>query len=377
MYDVPSERTAKLEALKRNLYAIATTIAGLAALFAYVVDDAFPGSPVVRFVFGPAVALAALVLAFVFRMASIDLRKLEAGVYLGAGTVFVLRIAAQLWLFPVGGTIREVLADFEPWNATLFVFAFMALDTRTAVPAALALYAAEVALLGSYTLMRDPTTVSAADWNALVQGFGVSNAVMIALLYFLARTKEALARERTERNLYARIAHTDELTGIANRRQILAACQKELDRNARASRTFSVVLFDVDHFKRINDTLGHATGDAVLRRIVEIVGGSLRSGDDFGRFGGEEFLVLAYGADASTAVGLAERLRAALETDRAPGLPEVTASFGVATLRPDDTLTSLLARADHALYVSKHRGRNRVSSETPIPASDVVPSVAH
>ena len=125
----------------------------------------------------------------------------------------------------------------------------------------------------------------------------------------------------------------------------------------------SVVLADVDHFKKVNAEHGHAVGDAVLRDIAHVLRGSLRSFELLYRFGGEEFLLLLPGAHEDVAARIATTLRTAVESRRPAGLP-VTASFGVATAAGDD-LSTLIARADAALYAAKAAGRNRVERDEP------------
>ena len=120
----------------------------------------------------------------------------------------------------------------------------------------------------------------------------------------------------------------------------------------------SVAMFDIDHFKRINDTYGHHTGDEVLKRVAAGAAAELRSGDTIGRFGGEEFVIVLPDATADAASKVAERVRHAIGTDS--GTPGVTVSIGVAEMAPGETCDALLRRADDALYLAKNEGRNRM-----------------
>ncbi|WP_174275011.1 sensor domain-containing diguanylate cyclase [Sphingomonas bacterium] len=161
----------------------------------------------------------------------------------------------------------------------------------------------------------------------------------------------------------ATLAATDELTGLANRR----AFQRHLGRQIEASRelgqTFALAIFDVDHFKAVNDEHGHVVGDRVLQRVALRALGAVRSGDLVGRIGGEEFGILMPGANADDAAIVAERLcrsiESVVETEGKP-LPGVTVSVGVAAL--DDSMApgELMSRADVALYAAKASGRNRI-----------------
>jgi diguanylate cyclase (GGDEF)-like protein len=168
--------------------------------------------------------------------------------------------------------------------------------------------------------------------------------------------------ERTEAEAQ-RSALTDPLTGCANRRAFAARVTEELALLARGGVGFSVILTDIDRFKLVNDTHGHAAGDLVICRLAEVLGGGVRAGDVVARLGGEEFCVLARGADAAAAEGLATRLGEVLR-ERCVAAPSaeirVTASFGVAAARADEGWDALFARADRALYAAKTAGRDRV-----------------
>ena len=138
----------------------------------------------------------------------------------------------------------------------------------------------------------------------------------------------------------------------------------ELDRCSRDGSPFSLAIVDLDHFKNVNDTWGHAAGDEVLKALAETFRRALRPADVFGRFGGEEFVALLPAADADDAADIAERLRRLTE-ESAIATPEgvirVTLSAGHTTALPGDSPDDLLRRADSALYESKRSGRNRVS----------------
>jgi len=122
-----------------------------------------------------------------------------------------------------------------------------------------------------------------------------------------------------------------------------------------------LLLFDVDNFKQINDAHGHSVGDDVLVALARLVESSLRGCDHLGRWGGEEFIVLATHSDVDAATGLAERLRSLVEELRIEGVEQtVTVSIGVAVWQPGDSCKTLISRADDAMYRAKHGGRNRV-----------------
>ncbi len=183
----------------------------------------------------------------------------------------------------------------------------------------------------------------------------------------LLERKEALEKElRTANERLERLASTDELTGVANRRAIEEALRRDLARADRDATPISVVLIDVDHFKSVNDTWGHATGDAVLSAVGKLMQQLLRASDVAGRWGGEEFLCILPNTDAQGATVVAERLRTGLplNTVAGPRGPvQVTASFGVATVRGPgcrNAAEGIMRRADSALYSAKEQGRDRV-----------------
>lgn len=158
------------------------------------------------------------------------------------------------------------------------------------------------------------------------------------------------------------LATTDSLTGINNRRNFFALAADEIARSKRYDRPLTVLMFDIDHFKRINDTHGHAVGDAVLKAVAQMCITTLRETDVLGRLGGEEFAILL--PEAEDGWEQAERLRSTLERLRTPvpdgGEVRATVSVGTATARPDDVaIDRLLGRADRALYAAKQAGRNR------------------
>ncbi len=151
----------------------------------------------------------------------------------------------------------------------------------------------------------------------------------------------------------------DSLTGIANRRFADRTLAREIDRMTRAGSELSIALVDIDHFKRVNDTYGHNTGDAVLQRVARILSEVARGSDVVARWGGEEFLaILPVGLEGARVFG--ERARVALEADVAPDLPRITISVGLAEVGPGEAPVAAIARADARLYEAKQRGRNRV-----------------
>ena len=184
--------------------------------------------------------------------------------------------------------------------------------------------------------------------------------VLLVLMLWLA-----WRQWRQSRRLH-RLALTDPLTGISNRRHIEHMLHMAVDEARRAHRGLTVIMLDVDHFKRVNDSHGHPVGDQVLEQIVQACQGALRQFDRLGRMGGEEFLVVLPDTDLEGGLQVAERLRANVAAAR-PTVADVelqlSISLGVAQLRHADTgAASLVRRADAALYHAKDNGRNRVEA---------------
>ncbi len=211
-----------------------------------------------------------------------------------------------------------------------------------------------------------PRSISVQACNLPNSSGGVSRVVAV-----VRDVTDQVERERrleqsreialTEAHRARELASTDPLTGLANRRRIMAALDKIVVHSHRYDEPLSLIVFDIDHFKSVNDTHGHPEGDRVLKRMAEIALRQARDSDLVGRVGGEEFVWIVPGADEGLARIMAERLRQAIAAGSAVGsVPAVTASVGFAELTRDDTALTLFARADKALYDAKDSGRNRV-----------------
>lgn len=177
--------------------------------------------------------------------------------------------------------------------------------------------------------------------------------------------QDLLDKERTRAMRLAAeaqyLAQTDPLTGLANRRRTMSQLEKCIEQCENEGRPLSLIMFDIDHFKNVNDTFGHQVGDEVLVRVAEIARGEVRASDLIGRTGGEEFVWLLPGAKHGEAENAADRLcRTIADGSGVNGLPRVTASIGYAIWQEGDTASTLLGKADAALYEAKGAGRNRV-----------------
>ena len=244
--------------------------------------------------------------------------------------------------------------------AIVFILAYLAYDTRVGLRMSLGVYAVTVLVL----LVRVvPDLAVGASYTQAVTFLRVSafHGAFVVLLYGLAHVKEQLAEERSHAEDMSRLAHTDALTGLANRRALQDTIDQRIADAQRYDRPLSLLMLDLDLFKAINDRHGHPVGDAVLRETAALLIAVLRANDVIGRWGGEEFVVIAPETDELAAQQLAERCRAELDEHAFEQVPEgVTASIGVASFHPDDTARDLVKRADDALYEAKRAGRNRV-----------------
>jgi diguanylate cyclase (GGDEF)-like protein len=160
------------------------------------------------------------------------------------------------------------------------------------------------------------------------------------------------------------LARTDALTGLANRRTLDELLARELARANRQHQPLTLILADIDYFKRINDIHGHVMGDQVLSALGRVFGSQVRTYDTAARYGGEEFALLFPATACPEGIAIAERLRKQVSAIQVPGCPErITVSFGVATLAENESAEAFIARTDAALYRAKNGGRNRVEAD--------------
>ncbi len=254
------------------------------------------------------------------------------------------------------------LATFAQWFPLVYTAAFIFLDTRQAIMISAVIY---LSLL-SPTLLIVAITGSqfwADTTNAVLMNMIFSHPVYVVVLLGIAQLKEHYVRVKAQADIMSVAASVDHLTGASNRRSISHVLQQSLQRAQDTGSAMAVMLLDIDNFKRINDGYGHDVGDQVLIDVAEFLRLQLRASDCFGRWGGEEFLVVVPDTRPGTVLLLAERLRAQIADRCQPQVGRVTISFGVALSAFGDTPTLLLKRADEALYRAKQRGRNRIEMQ--------------
>ncbi|SDZ21624.1 GGDEF domain-containing protein [Tindallia californiensis] len=176
---------------------------------------------------------------------------------------------------------------------------------------------------------------------------------------FLALRHHSYAFEETHSQLETAVS-TDTLTTLYNRGKLDSALSIMLSRYHQHKHPFSILLIDMDHFKRINDTYGHPAGDRVLKEFAQILTHNIRKTDIAGRWGGEEFMIILPDANSSIAYTISEKIRKAAQNNLLIGNHKVTVSIGITEVQHRDTLSRIIKRVDNALYQAKHQGRNRV-----------------
>lgn len=273
--------------------------------------------------------------------------------------VFSLTVSESLWQRQIIGNLIAALQ---------ILLAAMVILWQTGERPALRWLMGASGLIGAAMLaLRAVDVFQAGDAQCMAQVKTMSMSLMF-LSFFIFRFTFMfgfiLLIEGRQREAVTRLARLDSLTEAYNRRTFIELAERELGRCRRHGRSISLLIFDLDYFKRINDTHGHMAGDEVLCRVKEVVEDCLRSADLLARYGGEEFVVLMPETDPPGALRLAERLRLAIAALPMRNETAVTVSLGVAGTTKVDaacTLDGLLAEADKALYAAKAAGRNRVA----------------
>jgi diguanylate cyclase (GGDEF)-like protein len=282
---------------------------------------------------------------------------------------------AALLRFEAGES--EVYAEETRGDRTFFRYMIPLLTT----PGCLQCHAAQGYeagdVRGGISLAMDITAFRQAMTSNHILGLGLiaaATAVVLACFYYFSI--RLMRQLRQAQQSLADMAVTDDLTGLANRRRFFERLEEEMDRALRYGSDLSLIMLDIDHFKRVNDTFGHPVGDTVLAEVARLLTANLRTSDIVARYGGEEFAVLIPGVDENEAARAAEKIRVVMEVNDLflDGPPiKVTVSAGVAALKSlpaaRPTRDQLIRSADKALYRAKREGRNRVCVHRPETAS--------
>lgn len=346
---------------KRRVYAFllpAATVGALVVVAGAAWWRAVPTSFALCF---GAFGLGTAGLAGALRTGSLPLRRIEVALLGLATTTALLATACDLYLEPIGAAAGWGALAVWVWLPPLQVLAFLMLADRTALRFALLVPLAYVVVALPYALGSGQGTGTSAAPLLALQAM-VAGGMTALALYVLSGFQRRLRTVEATAVAMHELANTDALTGVPNRRRAEQTLQLEMRRSQRYRRALSVVLLDLDDFKRLNDVHGHALGDEVLVALAERLSLALRSSDTFARWGGEEFLVVAPETTLADAVVLAEALRGRMRLAPLVANHAVRASFGVAEFRPGEPLSDLLRRADDALYEAKRSGKDCVRS---------------
>ena len=302
----------------------------------------------------PVLALANVASVLIYVLAAILIQR-------GRVNTATLLVATEVLVHGVVATAMIGWdAGFHHYIVLILPFALVSAYYRISVRLALAL-AVGLGYMGLDYLYRQAEPAVVVPAPLLSSLHYINLATMLAIMGVLASTYHRLVRG-SERRLHE-LACTDPLTQLRNRRFMMEVAQHEAAVFERGGRPLSILLGDVDHFKRINDHHGHAVGDAVLRAIARVLREGVREVDHVARWGGEEFLVLLPGTELDEAQQVADRLRlAVLSLVEVEGRRELGLgiTLGLAELRPGESIEQALVRADRALYEGKQAGRNRV-----------------
>ncbi|MEL6870090.1 MAG: GGDEF domain-containing protein [Pseudomonadota bacterium] len=312
-----------------ELILLAMTMAGSFAVFPFAITRLMQGEWLLGALDLSLVVSLLLISSYVFRthkteFASIAVCALSVGAIVG--TVYIKGVSQVFWTFP-----------------TVLIVFYLLTPTR-------ALFACAVALT-----MLLPKLLTGNDTMTLMTTLST---IVLTIAFSYAFSKQTA----NQRDQLVRLATKDPLTGASNRRALSAKLDEIIAQHRREPVTASILMIDLDHFKRVNDKFGHAAGDQVLIGLVRVIKQRIRSTDSVFRIGGEEFAVLSQRLDEEAAEALGEDLRVLVEAARLAEDYPITISVGVAQLRNGETFDDWLRRGDNALYAAKDQGRNRVIS---------------
>ena len=318
-------------------------------------------SPTLRAVFGVNVVFHPVMATIVWKRL-LPLRIVDLTCLFFASSICAACMALRLYSPTYGANI-----DLEPlylWIPIIYVFAFTLPDHRSSLKISLV----NLALFFSISLPYLLRNFDQPGSNFTIQLHIVSG-VMIAALYFFSSHVQRFQMAQLTVDELAHLANTDELTHLANRRRLTEAIEHELMRYTRYGHPFSIIAFDIDHFKAVNDRFGHRGGDECLVALAARITRILRKVDTLGRWGGEEFIVILPETGFDETVRKAGSLCSHVAATPIVGEHAITISCGVTSAISGDTTEHLVRRADVALYTAKRNGRNRaegVLAETPL-----------
>lgn len=259
-------------------------------------------------------------------------------------------------MYQIAGTLQ--------WLPLAFGLSYLFLNNRAAIGITLCVLVYEIATFSYKILASDVRFELGENLQALLWTSLIAQVMYACLFVAIVYIKLNARTAQTQAQAMSKKALTDPLTKVVNRRGLDYALERAtLDRHANGRA--ALFILDVDHFKRVNDTYGHPAGDRVLTEIASLLSTQIRNRDTLGRWGGEEFMVIAPGLPPNAALELGERLRTTIEQATFPKAGSLTISIGVSELEVGTPTQTAVDAADHALYRAKNLGRNRVEYGSP------------
>jgi diguanylate cyclase (GGDEF)-like protein len=277
-------------------------------------------------------------------------RWLHLLTYVGVSTYL---ISSSIWHHMMGD---DALSNAAQWLGLNYVIAYLFLGVKKAVPTTLVVFA--VTLFGHYIVLIHQ--YSASDTLGLVIHMGVSHMVYIVLLWMVLRIRVERDQELQRANQLEYYVHMDPLTRVLNRRGLENALRDAEIWWQRERRHYAILIIDIDHFKQINDRFGHLVGDRVLVELSKRISHLHDRDDVFGRWGGEEFLILTRSKTHQEVLSYAEYFRDAINLLKVGEVKQITASIGISYSEEAETSLQVLNIADKNLYAAKHSGRNQI-----------------
>lgn len=352
-----------LEESQRNTYVIVLLVGLLGAILALVTNEVIGTiSGFTRLIFYVTIALLASQSLLLYSR-RVRVAAARETVYVGVSIVLLSVFVYALYAQPSRLLEQVSLVSLYLWFPFVYLFISLVYESRGVLARSWTLYLLSVCVSLPHAVATVGSTDPFEGFQSLGQ-FYITSASFIAMLYFFSQMKGKLRETQAAADQMTLLAQTDALTNIPNRRAIEALLEQEVQRASRYDVPLSLIVFDLDHFKQLNDSFGHDVGDEVLIEVARMVESCLRGSDRFGRWGGEEFTVLTTETSFAPAYQLADRIRQTIEDHEFEQEYRLSASFGVATHSPGDSAATLFKRADIALYRAKSLGRNRIEPES-------------
>ncbi|MBK1733869.1 hypothetical protein CKO15_00955 [Halorhodospira abdelmalekii] len=349
-----------LNQLKRGVYCLALFVGSLVLFSSWWMRE--PDDLFIQFVY-PVFILLFLLFCGVLCYQRTLTQRFERLLLISAGALVFSRL---IWHLHFAGPIEEhllVLTGGHFWSvAVLLLAAYVVLEQWRGVIAGLLIIFASAVVTASGIWGEVRSGAVSGETLVYLLRVHLFLVIILALAATAATMRDKLQSALLRAELLHYWAKTDSLTGIGNRRAADALLAQADSLLKRYGRPFSLLLLDIDHFKRVNDRHGHAVGDQVIVEIARRLSETVRATDSVTRWGGEEFLIIAQESALAEAYALAERCRAGLAAEPMCGV-EVTATFGVTEVGADETVDAALVRADSLLYAGKAAGRNRVMAD--------------